>query len=173
MMPRQGVSLEMTVGHSLSGMAGTRSIQAFVEQVDIYRFRGGQLRHQRRSQNLPQRRAWDSPHPMDHPGALEWQHPLIEELRDAVSRDRQVDHLTEPFIREGDNPRVTSTHPAGLTADPLEPFQIDGLSPDLHKLPRPPAHPHHPAVDLAEVLGEEPAVALRIDQSLLGHISGE
>src|SRR5258708_1313491 len=164
MMPRQGVSLEMTVGHSLSGMAGTRSIQAFVELVDIYRFRGGQLRH---------RRGWDSPPPRDLPGPAEWQPPLIEELRDAVSRARQVDPLTEPFIREGDNPRVTSTHPGGLPGDPVEPFQIDGLSPDLHKLPRPPAHPHHPAVDLAEVLGEEPAVALRIDQSLLGHISGE
>src|SRR6185436_2469543 len=109
----------------------------------------GDVRGELGPPELPQRRSRDLTHAMNAANALERQNPIIEgsgDLFGIAGRDREVDHMAEAFVRNGDHSRVRRN---GFH-DPIEPDEVDRFAADLHEIARSARNAQHPPIDAAE-----------------------
>jgi len=82
----------------------------------------------------------------------------------------EMDHMPEAFVGHGHDRGIITCQ---LVQDPIEALEVDRLASDLDEVSGAAVDSQSASVDIAEVLGDEPAVDLWIDQAFFRGVAGE
>ena len=130
-----------------------------------------ELVQQFRAQQFSQRRSRNRCDAMHGADSFERMHALVERIDEGrLDRRRKMDDMSEPFVGDRDDCCIITRQ---FLHDAIEALEVDRLAADLDEVACSSKHPQRSSVHVPQILGDEPAVDLRIDEALLGRVAGE
>jgi len=103
--------------------------------------------------------------------SFEGMHAFVEGVDERwLDYRREMDDVTEALVGDGHDRCIMTGE---FLHDAVEALEVDRLSSDFYKVDGASKHPQRSTVHFPQILGDEPALDLRIDQALLRRVAGK